>query len=767
MSHEEVEMEKETIIEEDDHGLYGHEYLSKLTGLETGKILQELQLGLAQSLCNATYCRDCNEEGTLHWHGSNSWNSSKMLMINCENTSCATATTLLNVGRWWWDQLEKEEEDMNEEELLINKSLRAIATVNQYYIKLAYSNGKQSPTLGTLPTPSSPSGKGEKATKNSGALGNNIKGPLQSLRRAQPSRAHDSWADTMEEEAMKRKSSISSISPVSGHGDQKSGLSENTSRSGISPTARKPLLRNPFKKREREEPTSGKEAKKSKARDDRGIPLQLIGDMDTTLDNDGSEEKDFDGDRSQPPKETVEPNSGKDARESKAMEDRGTPPQLTGVMDTSPDNDGSEEKDFDGDSPPPSRETEEPTSGKEAKKSKAMEVRGTPPQLTGAVVTTPDTEVFEEKDCDGDSSPPPSRAEYNLLLMHNRQLQAQIAALTQEVTNMRVAMEKMSTQRPLANSPNAGPRNSSTSNRGSRGGSRGGKPNRLPRAEATRYSTAAIEHLFSSDKDKQELRGILSLPLNERDQALTMTLKPLLEPDYPEPLYNLNEVLDWLLSHDNEYLFKLLTEPGEDLKKLLEAINRNSAKETEGAPTQSYASAAAKTPPKSESELKQQRLRAKERNVAMSFFQEKIPQEWKSVTIRWYPGKQYKDPRVLNSLAWRAMEKMKIRSAIKDLCLIGKQLIRIYYCEATATKVEAAIESAKLSIVTDLKATPTFESKADIKASTINRASYLLAKHSPISRLCTLIIQEVPAEWREECLEKVKQRAAANHARHQ
>jgi hypothetical protein len=571
----------------------------------------------------------------------------------------------------------------------------------------------------------------------------------------------------MEEEAMKRKSSISSISPVSGHGDQKSGLSENTSRSGISPTARKPLLRNPFKKREREEPTSGKEAKKSKARDDRGIPLQLIGDMDTTLDNDGSEEKDFDGDRSHPPKETVEPTNDKDARESKAMEDRGTPPQLTGVMDTSPDNDGSEEKDFDGDSPPPSRESEEPTSGKEAKKSKAMEVRGTPPQLTGAVVTTPDTEVFEEKDCDGDSSPPPSRAEYNLLLMHNRQLQAQIAALTQEVTNMRVAMEKMSTQRPLANSPNAGPRNSSTSNRGNRGGSRGGKPTRLPRAEATRYSTATIEYLFSSDKDKQELRGILSLPLNERDQALTMTLKPLLEPDYPEPLYNLNEVLDWLLSHDNEYLFKLLTEPGEDLKKLLEGINRNSAKETEGAPTQSYASAAAKTPPKSESELKQQRLRAKERNVAMSFFQEKIPQEWKSVTIRWYPGKQYKDPRVLNSLAWRAMEKMKIRSAIKDLCLIGKQLIRIYYCEATATKVEAAIESAKLSIVTDLKATPTFESKADIKASTINRASYLLAKHSPISRLCTLIIQEVPAEWREECLEKVKQRAAANHARHQ
>lgn len=197
-------------------------------------------------------------------------------------------------------------------------------------------------------------------------------------------------------------------------------------------------------------------------------------------------------------------------------------------------------------------------------------------------------------------------------------------------------------------------------------------------------------------------------------------------------------------------------------------LDNNPMKEKDkGGNTQSYATAAAKTPRKTEAALKQQRARAKERNVAMSFFQEKAPQEWKSTTIRWYPGRQYKDPRALNSLAWRAMEKMKIRSAVKDLCLIGKQLIRIYYCEATATKVDAAIQAAKLSVVTDLKSTPSFDSKADIKASTINRASYLLAKHSSISRLCTLIIQEVPAEWMEECREKANQRAAINNARHQ
>ena len=421
------------------------------------------------------------------------------------------------------------------------------------------------------------------------------------------------------------------------------------------------------------------------------------------------------------------------------------------------------------------RDRENPASGKESKKYKAMEDRGEPLQLSEAMdAASSDLEGDSDGDLP-DNSTPPSRAEYNLLLMHNKQLQAQIESLTREVTNMRVAMEKMSTQRPLANSPNAVARSSSYPTRG-----RGGKSTGPPRAKAASKDTErtgdkeTLSYLLKSSEDVQELKDILALPLEDRDRALIDMLKPLLEPLHPEPEY-LFDLLDWLLlteSHDNEYIFKLLTEPSDAVKKVLASIENNKLnnrmkEKDKGATTQSYATAAAKAPRKTEAELKQQQARAKERNVAMSFFQEKAPQEWKSATIRWYPGRQYKDPRALNSLAWRAMEKMKIRSAVKDLCLIGKQLIRIYYCEATATKVEAAILAANLSVVTDLKSTPSFDSKADIKASTINRASYLLAKHSSISRLCTLIIQEVPAEWMEECREKANQRAAINNARHQ
>jgi hypothetical protein len=418
------------------------------------------------------------------------------------------------------------------------------------------------------------------------------------------------------------------------------------------------------------------------------------------------------------------------------------------------------------------REREEPTSGKEVKKSKAMHDRGSPLHLGDAMDTASDD---LEGDSDGDQSTPPTRAAYELLLRHNKQLQSQIETLTREVANMRVAMEKMSTQRPLANSPSATPRSSSSSTRGGRGGYRGGYRGGKAPGSQRAATLSAEEYVMTSEKEIQEIRDILALPTTERDQKLTLKLKPFVVPYYPEKEYQ-DQIIDWLLhaeGHDDPYLLNLFTSTGEAAHAALgeglrlEAIKDAKKKEQgNGSAPQSYAKAAAKAPSKIEPELKQQKARAKERTVAMSFFQERAPQEWKSATIRWYPGRQYKDPRALNSLAWRAMEKMKIRSAIKDLCLIGKQLIRIYYCGATATKVEAAIEAAKISVVTDLKATPSFESKADIKTSTINRASYLLAKHSSISRLCTLIIQEIPPEWMEECREKAKQRETINNARH-
>ncbi len=329
----------------------------------------------------------------------------------------------------------------------------------------------------------------------------------------------------------------------------------------------------------------------------------------------------------------------------------------------------------------------------------------------------------------------PQQSEVDALRAENSLLKQEMAILRDQMTALQRTMDQLVAQDVSATKS----RGDTTRDRGSRsyrGGWRG-------RRTVTRYTQSGKEETFDINED------------SDSDESFHYS--------YPEDFPEAER-----LQRGPNYEAKKKAKEQEAAAGLGLGLDNNPMKEKDkGATTQSYATAAAKAPRKTEAELKQQRARAKERNVAMSFFQEKAPQEWKSTTIRWYPGRQYKDHRVLNSLAWRAMEKMKIRSAVKDLCLIGKQIIRIYYCEATATKVEAAILAAKLSVATDLKSNPSFDSKADIKASTINRVSYLLAKHNSISRLCTLITQEVPAEWMEECREKANQRAATNNARHQ
>ena len=666
---------------------------------EAERLLKDTQMTTLNLFGELVRCRECGDTHTIHAHGTALFSGTNHLQLHCQNEGCNLSGTMSLLGHDWMRSVEKEKEDLNEQELALWNSLEHIGTLQETYNALrAAQAAVDSPSLGPPPS-------------------------LQT----KPILSNHTYID---------ETSNTDINHREQWGDTMVDVDTNKARSSLPGERSTKSTESKRHKKQSQFLSSGPSLKGASLMNHIAITMTKNEALSRSLLNplpQGS------GLVTGNPIVTSAPSTISHRNPFRPLAKK--------------------------------RDRENPASGKESKKSKAMEDRGEPLQLSEAM-NAANSDLEEDSGGDlPDNSPPPSRAEYNLLLMHNKQLQAQIESLTREVTNMRVAMEKMSIQRRLANSPNPVARSSSYPTRG-----RGGKSTGPPRtsketvSKDTIHCTESLSYLFTSSEDVQDLKDILALPLSDRDQALIMKLKPLLEPLHPEPEY-LMELLDWLLhaeGHDNEYLFKLLTEPGEAAKKVLESTNNNRMKEKDkGDTTQSYATAAAKAPRKTEAELKQQRARDKERNIAMSFFQEKAPQEWKSATIRWYPGRQYKDPRALNSLAWRAMEKMKIRSAVKDLCLIGKQLIRIYYCEATATKVEAAILAANLSVVTDLKSTPSFESKADIKASTINRASYLLAKHSSISRLCTLIIQEVPAEWMEECREKANQRAAINNARHQ
>jgi hypothetical protein len=184
-----------------------------------------------------------------------------------------------------------------------------------------------------------------------------------------------------------------------------------------------------------------------------------------------------------------------------------------------------------------------------------------------------------------------------------------------------------------------------------------------------------------------------------------------------------------------------------------EKILITEAHEEEAEPT-TYANAAAKTKPNP--------LKQAQRELGMSFLQEKTPQQWKSTKIKWNPDRKCResgDRRQLQLLAWRALEKMGIGKKVRDISLIGKSMFIIYYCEAVAPQIDAALIKAKVSIInTEIHNKPPLGKTTDLKAATINRVSYLATKHYFIKNLVELFMQELPMEWREECQQEIIKR---------
>ena len=146
----------------------------------------------------------------------------------------------------------------------------------------------------------------------------------------------------------------------------------------------------------------------------------------------------------------------------------------------------------------------------------------------------------------------------------------------------------------------------------------------------------------------------------------------------------------------------------------------------------------------------------------MSFLQEKTPQTWQSTKIKWNPSRKLResgDRRELQLLAWRALEQMGINKKVREISLIGKSLFIIYYCEAVAPQIEDALLKAKVSIITtDIHNKPPLGKNTDVKTKTINRISYLATKHYFMKSLVQLFLQELPLDWREECLQAINKR---------
>jgi hypothetical protein len=562
------------------------------------ELLKDAQIALAPSLCDTAKCRDCDEKGSL-FYNARTWTANNLLLIKCQNDDCSTESTLPNIGKHWLNTLEKEEEDYSEEESSIIGGLQTVGHLFSQYMAASSSPVRSVESVPPLPSPhaatsdkfpiNSPGTAKEKPAlqrQAHTARGATIRSP-----------AHENWADIMD---------VEENSPP-------------------------PL---PLKKRQRDDPASGRVDKKTKA---------------------GS---------------AVEPRM----------------------------------------------------------------------LLT----------EMEEASRSDEEARAPTRAEFQRLLAENKRLQRQVESLSDSLKHLKVAMAKMTTQRPVAEDQS---------------GKRRG-------ASHTTESTSYV----ASEEELADVRRCLSLPNPQRNQALGKKLDPLVATLYPEHRFR-TKIIEWLLTaddHDDEYIYNLFARPGMAADEGASyGVNLEVAEEeasgNKGERKQSYASKAA-APARNGAPMSRG-TRARQRDTAMSFFAEReAPQEWHSTKIIWHPKKEYRVPggqRELNKMAWRALEKMGIRNQVRDISLIGFSVIIIYYCSAVAAKVQAALQDAKVRTVETGISEEAVPGKAatDNRQKAINRVSYLCARHKFIPKLVSVFLEELPEEWREECKTKTEERRASYHDR--
>jgi len=322
----------------------------------------------------------------------------------------------------------------------------------------------------------------------------------------------------------------------------------------------------------------------------------------------------------------------------------------------------------------------------------------------------------------------PQQSEVDALRAENILLKQEMAILRDQITALQRTMDQLVAQDVSA--PRS--RGDTTRGRGSRsyrGGWRG-------RRTITRYTKSGKEETFDINED------------SDSDESFHYSYPD----DFPEAER---------LQRGPNYEAKLKAK--EEARKAGMDINSEraapEATPTEAAPP-TYAEKA-RAPATRGGNGKKQR----ERELAFSFFRPIVPQEWKLAKILWNPSKSVKraeDRSLMSKLAWRAMEKLGIRSQIREISLVGKSMLILYYCEAVATQVEEALAKANIPIInSSIPTTPALGAEVNIKDKTINRISYLCSKHSGLTKLVELFMAELPTEWREDCQLKTMERLEA------
>ena len=177
--------------------------------------------------------------------------------------------------------------------------------------------------------------------------------------------------------------------------------------------------------------------------------------------------------------------------------------------------------------------------------------------------------------------------------------------------------------------------------------------------------------------------------------------------------------------------------------------------------TKSYSQAAAKPTQDQALEEKQRRNR-RERDKALLLFTAPetpkvvTPKEWRVMYLKWNLTTKLRkktEAKELHNLVLRMLEKVKVRKFIREVSLIGKSTIAIYYITDFHERIKEAFTRAKVTMVE--RPSEDLPQDVGVRNAAVNRVAFLLRRHYYLTKLRALLLQQLDTEeLRQEAIAK-------------
>jgi hypothetical protein len=181
-----------------------------------------------------------------------------------------------------------------------------------------------------------------------------------------------------------------------------------------------------------------------------------------------------------------------------------------------------------------------------------------------------------------------------------------------------------------------------------------------------------------------------------------------------------------------------------------EGENTNKGEVNPEAPL-SYAAATASRPTIDSELAKRQTRNQRERKRALALFTappkpKAAPKEWKVMYIKWYPSEKVRKkstPAELQHLAVRMLEQLRIRKLVKEVSIMGKHIVSLYYNAESHDTIREALEKGKITLLNKLEPIPDIP---EVQNAATNRVAFLRRRYKHNQHLSDLFLQDLDTE---------------------